>query len=154
VQAVKHGEIVQWYVSTFVDLPAALKGQALQKFVDGANDTEKRRNAQKLEFLVSPELIDVWGARPKGTSFKVIAHQLVSEPKFKVGQKYWSSGKHPRLCTVTDIWLTYNATGELVKTRYVATHEFLGQTVTDSDIVETTIARSLSVRPVQTKEGS
>ena len=54
-----------------------------------------------------------------------------------------SRGKHPKECTVTDIYKTYNATGDLVKTRYVASHEFMGQTVTDYDVVGTTIARNL-----------
>jgi hypothetical protein len=44
------------------------------------------------------------------------------------------------LCAVTDILKTYNSKGELVKIRYVAEHQFMGQTVTDRDVVETTIA--------------
>jgi hypothetical protein len=37
----------------------------------------------------------------------------------------------------------------MVKFRYLATHEFMGQTVTDSDVCETTIAMGLveAVRP-------
>jgi hypothetical protein len=62
------------------------------------------------------------------------------QPKFNIGHQFKTRGKHPRLCTVIDILRTYNAKGDLVKTRYVATHEFMGQTVTDSDICETTIA--------------
>ena len=34
-----------------------------------------------------------------------------------------------------------NAKNELVSIRYVATHEFMGQTVTDHDVCEATIAR-------------
>ena len=63
--------------------------------------------------------------------------------KFNIGTQYKTCGKHPRLCTVIDILRTYNSAGELVKTRYVATHEFLGQTITDSDVPETTVARGL-----------
>ena len=45
--------------------------------------------------------------------------------------------------TVTDVLKTYNSKGELVQTRYVATHDFCGQTVTDRDLLATTIARAL-----------
>ena len=54
-----------------------------------------------------------------------------------------NSGKAANLCTITDIHTTFNLAGELVKTRYVATHQFLGQTVTESDIVATTVARGI-----------
>jgi hypothetical protein len=61
-------------------------------------------------------------------------------PRFQLGQQFSTRGKHPRLCTVTDILRTYNDAGELVRLRYVATHQLCGQTVTDYDVVETTIA--------------
>ncbi len=64
-------------------------------------------------------------------------------PRFKIGQKYKSRGKHPKLCTVKDILKTYNSAGELVRIRYVATHEFSGQIVTDYDVVDATIARGV-----------
>ena len=66
------------------------------------------------------------------------------EPRFKIGQEYAPRGKVKRLCRVVDILRTYNAAGELVRLRYVATHSFMGQTVTDSDVCETTIARALA----------
>ena len=66
------------------------------------------------------------------------------QPRFAIGYQFTTRGKHQRVCTVTDIWRTYNAAGELVALRYVATHEFMGQTVTERDIVETTIARGVS----------
>ena len=53
------------------------------------------------------------------------------------------SGKAANLCTITDVHTTRNLTGEVVKTRYVATHQFLGQTVTDTDIVAVTVARGI-----------
>ena len=62
------------------------------------------------------------------------------QPRFVVGTQFMTRGKAPRLCTVVDIWRTYNTAGELVKLRYVATHELMGQTLTDYDVVETTIA--------------
>lgn len=61
-------------------------------------------------------------------------------PRFAIGQKFKTRGKFPRLCTVVDIWQTYNSAGELVRIRYVAEHVFLGETVRDIDILETTIA--------------
>jgi hypothetical protein len=63
------------------------------------------------------------------------------EPKYAIGTQFKTRGKAPRTCTVVDIYRTYNSNGELVKVRYVATHEFMGQTVTDYDVVETTIVR-------------
>jgi len=38
---------------------------------------------------------------------------------------------------------TYNSTGELVKVKYEAQHEFCGQVVNDHDVCATTIARGL-----------
>jgi hypothetical protein len=67
----------------------------------------------------------------------------VNEPRFPIGTQFKTRGKAPRLCTVTDIWRTYNAAGELMRVRYVATHEFLGQTITDCDVCDTTIAMGL-----------
>lgn len=61
-------------------------------------------------------------------------------PRFQIGQQFNTRGKFPRLCTVVDILTTYNSKGELVKLRYVAIHTFMGQVVTESDVVETTIA--------------
>lgn len=58
---------------------------------------------------------------------------------FEIGQTYMTRGKVKRLCTVVDIHKTYNAAGELVKIRYVSTHEFMGQTVTEHDVVGVTI---------------
>lgn len=63
--------------------------------------------------------------------------------KYQIGTQFKTRGKHSRLCTVTDILKTYNAAGNLVQIRYVATHEFLGQTVTDRDVVQTTIDMGL-----------
>jgi hypothetical protein len=62
---------------------------------------------------------------------------------YEIGTKYKTRGKAPRLCEVVDILKTYNSKGELVKTRYVATHLFLGQIVTDYDVSKTTIAMGI-----------
>lgn len=51
-----------------------------------------------------------------------------------------SNRKNKRVQTVVDKHVTYSAiTGEVVKTRYVATHELMGRTVTDYDVCATTI---------------
>lgn len=69
--------------------------------------------------------------------------------RFAVGTAFRPAGKD-YVCTVTDYLVTRNLAGEIVKVRYVATHELCGQAVTDSDVVETTIARGLlSLRQVK-----
>ena len=61
-----------------------------------------------------------------------------------IGTQYMTKGKHPRLCTVVDKLITTRSDGTLYKTRYIATHEFLGQTVHDYDVVRTTIIMGLT----------
>lgn len=63
------------------------------------------------------------------------------QPKFSIGQQYKTGGKNSKLCTVIDIYKTYNSKGEMVKLRYVSTHDFCGQKVTDYDVVETSVTR-------------
>lgn len=68
--------------------------------------------------------------------------------EYAIGTKFKPVGRKPgQVCTVTDILKTRNSKGELVQVRYVATHEFMGQTVTDRDVVETTIARGFIAAP-------
>jgi len=63
-------------------------------------------------------------------------------PRFKIGQKYIPVGdKNKAVHTVVDIHTTTNAAGEVVKLRYVSTHEFCGQIVYDYDVNDTRIAR-------------
>lgn len=63
--------------------------------------------------------------------------------KYPVGTKFKTRGKAPKICTVVDYYVTTNLKGEIVKQCYVATHEFLGQTIIDRDIPSSTIARGL-----------
>ena len=63
--------------------------------------------------------------------------------RFPVGTQYIPTGKNKAVHTVTDFLTTRNLAGEIVSTRYTATHEFLGQKITTHDVVETTIARGL-----------
>ena len=69
----------------------------------------------------------------------VVTRVLSLEPKYYFGTRFKKRHKVPRYCIVVDILKTYNYAGELAFFRYVATHEFMGQTVTDKDVVETTI---------------
>lgn len=63
--------------------------------------------------------------------------------RFPVGTQYMTRGKHPMFCTVVDFLTTKNLAGDVLKTCYVATHQFCGQTVTDYDVCDTTIARGI-----------
>ncbi len=67
----------------------------------------------------------------------------MNQPKYPIGTKFKTRQKNPRLCEVIDILRTYNQANELVSIRYVAVHTFMGQKVTDRDVVETTIAMGL-----------
>ncbi|MCK9442545.1 MAG: hypothetical protein M0Q13_14140 [Methanothrix sp.] len=63
--------------------------------------------------------------------------------EIEIGTKFIRrTSKRRDIETVTDILTTYNSKDEIVAIRYVATHKFMGQLVTNSDIVKTTILRS------------
>ena len=66
---------------------------------------------------------------------------MTAAARWPIGTKYTAHAKPPRHCTVTDILRTYNSAGDLVRVRYVSTHQFAGQTITDIDVCDTTIAR-------------
>lgn len=68
---------------------------------------------------------------------------MTTTQRFQIGQQFKTRGKAPRLCTITDVLRTYNSADELVSLRYVATHEFMGQTLTSRDVCDTTIAMGL-----------
>lgn len=65
--------------------------------------------------------------------------------KYPIGFKFFNRGKRKDLCTITDFLTTKNIHGEIIKTRYVATHDFLGQTVTDYDVTENSITMSIGM---------
>lgn len=68
---------------------------------------------------------------------------MIKREDIKIGLKFVRPHtKRKDVEMVTDVLKTYNSKGELVKTRYVATHEFMGQKVTDSDIVIVSIQRA------------
>lgn len=70
-------------------------------------------------------------------------------PKYAIGTIFQTRGKSPRICTVTDILRTYNAQNDLVEIRYVAEHQFMGQTVVDRTVNETTIAMGLQTEAIR-----
>jgi len=63
---------------------------------------------------------------------------------FNIGQQFIrQQHKHKHLETIVDILETKSTvTGEIVSRRYVSTHNFMGQVVTDHDVLHTTISRS------------
>ena len=64
--------------------------------------------------------------------------------RFPIGTQFtMRTGKVSHLCTVSDQLTVTNARGEVVRRYYHATHPFMGQTLTDHDVVDTTIARNL-----------
>lgn len=83
------------------------------------------------------------GVCPGCRNPETIIISVANTAKYPIGTQYLTRGKNPKLCTVMDILKTYNSAGELVSTRYVSQHVFLGQVVTNNDVVETTIAMGL-----------
>lgn len=71
--------------------------------------------------------------------------------RFPIGTQYMTRGKHPVLCTVVDQLTTTNSRGEVVRATYVTSHQFCGQTVTETDVVDTTIARGLVDKSLLTR---
>jgi hypothetical protein len=63
--------------------------------------------------------------------------------EYAIGTQYLTRNREPRLCTVVDVWKTFNAAGELVEVSYVAEHVFMGQRLTERDVCATTIAMGL-----------
>jgi len=49
----------------------------------------------------------------------------------KVGDRFMSTRKVPRECTVVDIHTTTNLAGEVVKVEFKAVHEFMGQQISE-----------------------
>lgn len=69
------------------------------------------------------------------------------KPQFAIGTQFRTRDRFPKLCTVTDILTTRNSRGEVVGIAYEATHQFCGQTVTDHNVCQVTIARGLVAQP-------
>lgn len=68
--------------------------------------------------------------------------------RFPIGTRYTTrhgTGRKSftREHTIVDQLTTRNAAGDVVSIRYVCAHEFFGQTITESDVCDTTIARAI-----------
>lgn len=69
------------------------------------------------------------------------ANTYLAVEDIKIGTKFKPVGKkNPRVHTVVDVLKTYNLAGKLVKTRFLAEHVFMGQTITTEEVA-TTIKR-------------
>lgn len=60
-----------------------------------------------------------------------------------IGDKFMSHGKHPRECTVVDIYTTTNSAGEVVKTEFKAVHQFMGQEISQLVVAPTVLLRKI-----------
>jgi hypothetical protein len=65
---------------------------------------------------------------------------ITNQARFPIGTQFLTRGKNPKLCQVVDILYTFNHAGQQVALRYVASHQFMGQIVTDANVVDATIA--------------
>lgn len=68
--------------------------------------------------------------------------------RFPIGTQYAArrasnNRSHPVICEVVDQLTTTNSRGEVTRVAYVTAHMFCGQLVTESDVVDITIARGL-----------
>lgn len=73
---------------------------------------------------------------------------MKSTHKFLPGTTFIPVGRKDRgIHTVMDVLTTTDLKGDVVQVRYVATHQLMGQPVTDRNVVEPTILRGL-VQPV------
>ncbi len=68
---------------------------------------------------------------------------MFDKAEITIGTTFLSRGKYPKTCKVIDIYKTYNVSGNLIKTSYVATHELAGQIITETDISAATIIRGM-----------
>ena len=59
-----------------------------------------------------------------------------------IGTKFCRAGRK-HIETVVDVITWTNSSGECVGIRYVTEHNFMGQTITDRDVVGTTISRGI-----------
>ena len=66
------------------------------------------------------------------------------KPQHTVGTQFIrATSKRKDIETVVDILTTINLSGDVVKIRYICSHDFLGQQVLDYDVNAVTIARGL-----------
>jgi hypothetical protein len=65
-------------------------------------------------------------------------------PRYSIGQQFLPMGKK-HTYTVVDYLITRNSKNEIYQIRYICTHLFCGQIVTDYDVPEATIARAKQI---------
>ena len=65
--------------------------------------------------------------------------------KYAIGTTFKTRGKHKKTCTVIDFYTTTNIQGQVVAERYVCTRELMGQTITDRNVVQTSIDMGLTI---------
>lgn len=70
--------------------------------------------------------------------------KYIAAADIKIGTKFLSHGKHPRACTVMEIYTVYDSQDQHVSTYYKAGHEFLGQVVTENELCAVTIQRGVA----------
>lgn len=61
---------------------------------------------------------------------------------YPIGTKFTPMSKHPKEHTVVDYHTTTNMAGDVIKFMYIATHDFLGQSI-KSEHVHVTLQRGL-----------
>lgn len=65
--------------------------------------------------------------------------------RFPLGTQYLiKRNKSAQLCTVTDQLTVTNSRGDIVREYYTSVHDFCGQTVTNYEVLDTTIALNLT----------
>lgn len=66
-----------------------------------------------------------------------------SPQKHPIGTQYYTRGKNPRLCTITDFMTVTNSKGEIIKTYYQSQHEFMGQIITYHEVPHASVAMGI-----------
>ncbi len=99
----------------------------------------------EVDTTIARGLIDAPGEhQPLGFSD---VREIADAPRFAVGTTFSSGGKHPNICKITDVHTTRNLAGDAIKVRYSATHSFIGQVVTETDVTEARVVAGLMMVP-------
>ena len=70
---------------------------------------------------------------------------MISKEDIKIGLKFipnTGKRKDKKIHTIEDIYNTYNSKNELIKTRYVVSHDYIGQKLTNYDTCIVTIQKA------------
>ena len=124
------------------------------KLPDNLAQTKRNKpmtGKEKLAKSVRQYVFEMLDAEPNfnGMEAGQVAHAIemafnatlyADKPRWAIGDEYQPVGKHKARCIITDIVRTFDENGQL-RITYVSQHEFLGQTVTNYNVSETTVAR-------------